>query len=322
MKKIIATYSIVIIGLIAFNLIFRFHKSFRENSISYIFSFNKSTQKADAKILGYSFHAHKSQKSSTTFSYDYGLEYSINSKKYFGRYTVVENVDWEYKDYIPLPKSIPILVNKNKPEQFIYLGTHYGKGFLFYFGQLLYLIVSFLLFFHQKEASTKVEIAFTKLKTRINKEHVTALGFLIGVSVPIIIAVFTFLEYKNGKLSDNITGFEIVHKNPMPPLEISNLKQKELDSTAFIYLNADIHNLDKLNSIATITGFGDKNVKRCYIITKQGEKIELEFKYKNEDFDIYQSRDLDQQNSNVYIISESNKYLIPIDMLQYDFEYK
>lgn len=74
--------------------------------------------------------------------------------------------------------------------------------------------------------------------------------------------------------------------------------------------------------ILSISGFEDKSINTCYALTDHNEKVELEFTYVQNEFKIYQPRELQQRYVNIYAVSDHKKYFFPIDMLQYDSEYK
>lgn len=187
---------------------FKLNSNIKFNIIEKIFSSDRKIQKIDAKVIGYSFEIYKrGNGGGYDYSYLYGFEYQINNRKFFGRTIIAENENKGYNKYLPLPKTIPIIVNTNEPGQFIFLYKYTNDGIFWWFLDVFYILISIVLLYNQRN------FVLSDFLPKINKNNkigdsVQYFFLFIVAIIPFSMSVTFFLSSKRGNVSDNVTDIQ------------------------------------------------------------------------------------------------------------------
>ena len=316
MKIVVYIYSIIVIVVCLFFTFMEYNAAFRIAVHQKIFSYGKDVQEIQSNSIGYSFESHTrgTHGSVNYYDYLYCFEYKVNDSIYLGKTEVYTDKNREFTGYLPLPKTISVLVNKNKPNQFFYSNKKYHYSISFC---LLYIAFAAFFIYGIKQFKSSDFIPEIRKENSIG-DSIKALWFILLSILPTLGFVIMIISIRNGEESDAITNHTIVMKKPLSEAEIEKLKNSRSNlHDLFIHRNLDVSSdkLDKLYSIATLENFADKEVYKCYVFDRKNNKIDIQFKYNENDLDIILKEDILLKNFNFYIISKQKKYLLPLDII-------
>ncbi len=302
------------------SLAFKINSGWRYYINEQLFAYNRKIQKIDAKVVGYSFEINKRGKAGGyNYSYFYGVEYQINNQTFFGRALVAENENKTHQGYLPLPETLPILINKNKPEQFAFLQKHTHYGIFWWLLDVTYIVLSiiFLLAIKKSKASDTV---LEWDKSQKLKSIFKNICWLLLAIVPFLIVATNIFSNQNSNVGKNVTGFTLILKKGFSKDEVEKLKRYHLDSydmTAHRNLEVSLDKSGKLFSIATLENFTDKTVTEVYLQTGDKSKNKLTFSYNKNDLDIILEDEvhIKEPEFNIYLYSKKGKYFLPVDII-------
>ncbi len=309
LRKVIRVY----VGIMAFalvgSIIFQTNTVFRHWYTYNAFSLNKPVAKVNADVVGYTWHGRKGgRNSSSSHDYAYGLTYTVANQKYYAKADVAVSESGDYDAYIPLPKTYPIYVSTDNPAAFSYVTAHYGFQSYGNFATLFYMIflgVLLALSFAKKEKLENQLVTF--------KDYMALIFALIFVSAPVYLLISTHLELYAGQTSDSFTSFALIRKNS---------KAFHAAHRDAPHLNMDIESRNGSDRHYRISGIEGHKIQRMFVKTSSGKQVDVKFVRENKYILLYDPAEFSIEKQLVYFVSDAGQYGIPLEMIQYDFDYK
>lgn len=261
---------ISLFGIIA-EITVRCSASLSEKVSSGVFSFNKNTDIVEAKVLGYTFETHRVRNSPTRMSYFYAVSYNYRNERYFADIKTVDEAHGDYKDYLPLPEKIGILIDADNPQNSIYPKNYHSTSAGFWFMQLLFISLLILTLFPVKDASVRQQILRWKSSKGFKKKYQFMFLRLLFFA-PLLFTINSFRNFASAAHGDSIGNYKL--------MLVTNSAEKEQESISEIveYARGDVFfTRRKTEPIVLINKFPSDELTDCYAVNDDGEKVQMDF---------------------------------------------
>lgn len=271
LRKLVVIFCLIsLFGIIA-EIAVRCSASLSKKVSAGIFSLNKNTDIVEAKVLGYTFETHRVRNSPTRMSYFYAVSYDYRNEQYFADVETVNEADGDYKDYLPLPEKINILIDADNPANSIYPQNYHSTSAGFWSAQLLFIVLLMLALSDAKDISLRQQLGIWKESKGFAKKF-KFLSIRLFMFAPLLFTINSFRNFASAAHGDSVGNYRL--------MLTTNSAEKEQDSIpeTVEYVRGDVlPNFRDIRPLLLIDKFPSNELADCYAVTGEGEKVQIDF---------------------------------------------